>query len=107
LKKLKIKGTMILKTEGRYLKVIMVTPVGGNQYVFDCRDLESGRIEILKVGLLGLQEALDKAAPFMKHPKGILLVSLDKEDNGLWKVISKEQIEKLEKGLKIKSSLKL
>jgi hypothetical protein len=107
LKKLQIKGTMILKTKGNYLKVITITPVGGNQHVFDCRGLESGRSEVLKVGLLGLHEALDKATPFMKDPKDILLMSLDKEDNGLWKVIPKEQIEKLEKELKTKSSLKL
>ena len=99
--KLQIKGTMILKTKGRYLKVITVRPVGGNQYVFDCKELESGRSEVLTVGLLGLHEALDKAAPFMKDPKDILLMSLDKEDNGLYKVIPKEQVEKLEKGLKI------
>ena len=55
----------------------------------------------MTVGLLGLHEALDKAAPFMKDPKDILLMSLDKEDKGLWKVIPKEQVEKLEKGLKI------
>jgi len=36
----------------------------------------------LKVDLLGLQEALDKAAPFMKDPKDVLLMSLDKEDKG-------------------------
>jgi hypothetical protein len=87
--------------------VITVTPIGGNQYVFDCRDLESRRSKILTIGLLGLDEALEKAASFMKHTKDILLMSLDKEDNGLWRVIPKEQIEKLEKGLKTKSSLKL
>jgi hypothetical protein len=107
LKKLQSKGTMILKTKGRYLKVITITPVGGNQYIFDCRELESRHRTVLTVGLLGLHEALDKAAPFMKDPKDILVMSLDKEDNGLWKVIPKEQVEKLEKGLKIKSSLKL
>jgi hypothetical protein len=106
LKKLQARGTLILKTEGRYLKVITVTSVGGNQYVFDCRELESRYCTVFTVGLLGLHEALDKAAPFMKHPKDILLMSLDKKDNGLWKVIPKEQIEELEKGLKIKSSLK-
>jgi hypothetical protein len=98
---------MILKTKGHYLKVITVTPLGDNQYVFHCKEVQSRRNQVLTVGLLGLHEALDKAAPFMKHPKDILLMSLDKEDNGLWKVIPKEQIEKLEKGLKIKSSLKL
>jgi len=101
LKKLRSKGTFILKNKGRYFKVITVTPVGGNQYVFDCEELQSRRSEVLTVGLLGLDEALDKAAPFMKDPKDILLMSLDKEDNGLWKVIPKEQVEKLEKGLQI------
>jgi hypothetical protein len=99
LKRLQTRGTFILKTKGRYLKVIRVTPLGGNQYLFDCRELESGRSEVLAVGLLGLHEALHKAAPFMKNPQDILLMSLDKEDNGSWKVIPEEQIEKLEKGL--------
>ena len=107
MKKLQSKGTMILKTKGHYLKVITVTPVGGNQYIFDCRDLESRHRTVFTVGLLGLHEALDKAAPFMKDPKDILLMSLDKEDNGLWKVIPREQIEKPEKGLKTNSALKL
>ena len=55
----------------------------------------------MTAGLLGLHEALDRAAPFMKDPEDVLLMSLDKEDNGLYKVIPKEQVEKLEKGLKI------
>ncbi len=98
---LQIKGTMILKTKGRYLKVITVRPVGGNRYVFDCKELGSKRSEVLAVDLLGLHEALDKAAPFMKDPKDVLLISLDEEDKGFWKVVPKEQVEKLEKSLKI------
>jgi hypothetical protein len=47
-----------------------------------------------------LHDALDKAAPIMKDPKDILLMPLDEQDQGQWKVIPKEQIEKLEKGLK-------
>jgi hypothetical protein len=90
--KLQIKGTMILKSKGRYLKVITVRPVEDNQYVFDCKELGSRRSEVLTVGLLGLHEALDEAAPFMKDPKDVLLMSLDKEDKDLWKVIPKEQV---------------
>jgi hypothetical protein len=37
----------------------------------------------------------------MKDPKDVLLMSLDKEDKRLWKVIPKEQVEELEKGSKI------
>jgi hypothetical protein len=36
----------------------------------------------------------------MKDPKDILLMSLDEQDKGLWKVMPKEQVEKLEKELK-------
>ncbi len=97
--KLQIKGTMILKTKGRYLKVITIRPVGGNRYVFDCKELGSMKSEVLAVDLLGLHEALDKAAPFVKDPKDVLLMSVDKEDKGLWKVIPKEQVEKLEKNI--------
>lgn len=61
---LQIEGTMILKTKRRYFKVITVRPVGGNQSVFDCKEFESRRSEVLTVDLLGLHEALDKAAPF-------------------------------------------
>jgi hypothetical protein len=99
--KVQMKGSMFLISKGRYLKVITVTAVGDNQYVFDCMELESRRREVLNVGLLGLHEALNKAAPFMKNPKDILLMSLDEPNKGMWKVIPKEQVEKLEKGLKI------
>jgi hypothetical protein len=105
LKKLQTKGTFILKTKGRNLKGITVTPIGGNQYIFDCRDLESRQSEVLTIGLLGLHEALDNAAPFMKDPKDILLMSLDREDNGLWKVIPKNKSRSSKKD-SIKSSLK-
>ena len=97
---LQIKGTMILKTKGRYLKVITVRSVGGSRYFFECKELGSRRSDVLKVDLLGAR-AIDKAAPFIKDPKDVLLMSLDKEDNGLWKVMPKEQVEKLERGLKI------
>ena len=37
----------------------------------------------------------------IKDPRDILLMSLDEQDKGLWKVIPKEQVEKLEKGLQM------
>jgi hypothetical protein len=45
-----------------------------------------------------LHEALNKASPFMKDPKDILLMSLDEPNKGMWKVIPKEQVKKLKKG---------
>jgi hypothetical protein len=44
------RGNLILKTKGQDLKVITVTPVGGNKYVFDCEDLQSRQSEVLTVG---------------------------------------------------------
>ncbi len=98
--RLQIKGSMFLINKGQYLKVITIKAVGDNQYVFDCRELESRQPEVLKVGILGLHGALDKVAPFMKHSKDIMLMSLDEPNKGMWKVVPKEQIEKLEKELK-------
>ena len=96
-KKLPIKGSMILKFGGLCLKVITITPSERNQYVFDCKELESRHPMILTVSLSGLHDALDKAAPFMKDPKDILFMSLDEEDQGQWKVIKKNKSKNLKK----------
>jgi hypothetical protein len=61
-KKLLTKGSMILRFKGLYLKVTTITPAGGNEYVFDCMELESRHPMVLSVSLLGLHDALDKAA---------------------------------------------
>ena len=52
-----------------------ITPTVGNQYVFNCQELESKHPMALTVSLLGLHDALDKAAPFMKDSKDVLLIS--------------------------------
>jgi hypothetical protein len=95
MKKLQVKGTFILKDKGRFFKVITVRPVGDNRYVFDCRELDSEKSEVLTFRLLGLLDAMDAAASVMKDPKDVLLVDLD--DQGKWKIMTKDQIDKATK----------
>ena len=46
--------------------------------------------------MLGILEALDSAASEMKDPKDILLIDLDNQ--GKWKIMTKDQIDKAMKG---------
>jgi len=46
--------------------------------------------------MLGLFDAMDAAASVMRDPKDVLLVDLD--DQGKWKILTKEQIDKTLKG---------
>jgi hypothetical protein len=93
MKKLQVKGTFILKDKGRWFKVITVRPVGDNRYVFDCRELDSKKSEVLTFRLLGLLEAMDAAARVMKDPKDILLMNLDNQ--GKWKILSKDEVDRI------------
>ena len=92
MKKLQVKGTFFLKDKGRFFKVITVRPVGDNRYVFGCRELDSEKSEVLTFRMLGLLDAMDAAASVMGDPKDVLLVDLD--DQGKWKIMTKDQIDK-------------
>ena len=46
--------------------------------------------------MLGILEAMDKAASKLKDPKDILLIDLDNQ--GKWKIMAKDQIDKALKG---------
>jgi len=93
MKKLQVKGTFILKDKGRFFKVITVRPVGDNMYVFDCRELDSKKSEVLTFRLLGLLEAMDAASRVMRDPKDVLLVDLDNQ--GKWKILSKDEVDRI------------
>jgi hypothetical protein len=95
MKKLQVKGSFFLKDKGRFFKVITVRPVGEYRYVFGCRELDSGKSEVLTFRLLGLLDAMDAASRVMRGPKGVLLVDLD--DQGEWKTMTKDQIDKATK----------
>jgi len=95
MKKLQVKGSFFLKDKGRFFKVITVRPVGDNRYVFGCRELDSEKSEVLTFRLLGLLDAMDAAAFVMRDPKDVLLVDLG--DQGKWKIMTKDQIDKATK----------
>lgn len=73
-----------------FLKVLNAKHDGASSFAFECRDIETRQRQVVQCQLLGLFEALDSAAPFMKNPKDILLTDLDNE--GRWKVIPQVQV---------------
>jgi len=90
--KKEIKGTLILRRNGRFFKVIRTRRTGGNWWTFECKDIESRQNRVFKYEMLGMLEALDSATSVMKDPKDILLIDLDNQ--GQWKIITKDQIDK-------------
>lgn len=90
--KRKIKGTLILRRNGRFYKVITTRHTGGNWWIFECKDIESRQNRVFKCEMLGMFEALDSAASVMKDLKDILLIDLDNQ--GRWKIMTKDQIDK-------------
>jgi len=95
---LKREGSFFLKDKGRFFKVITIRPVGDNRYVFDCRELDSKKSEVLTFRMLGLLDAMEAAASVMRDPKDILLVDLD--NHGKWKILTKEEVNKITRSQK-------
>jgi len=91
-----IKGTFILRRKGRFYKVITARRSGGNWWTFECKDLETKQSHIFNYEMLGMLEAMDAAAKVTKDPKDILLMDLD--NRGKWKIIPKDDVDKLVKG---------
>ena len=87
----KVKGTLILRRNGRLYKVFTARHTGGDWWTFECMGIESRQNQVFKYEMLGIVEALDSAASVMKDPKDILLIDLD--DQGKWKIMTKDQID--------------
>ncbi|MCJ7634454.1 hypothetical protein MUP77_18935 [Candidatus Bathyarchaeota archaeon] len=87
------KGTMILRYNGRFYKVIKVRSRGDKNYIFECKDIDSKQSKTLKLSLSGFLEAVDKALPAMKSPKDFFFLDLD--NKGEWKVVNEDQIRRL------------
>jgi hypothetical protein len=94
--KSQVKGTFILRRKGRFYKVITARHTGGNWWTFECKDLETKQSHELRYEMLGMFDAMDAAASKLKDPKDILLLDLDNQ--GKWKVMTKDQIVKFLKG---------
>jgi len=89
----KTNGTMILRCGGRFYKVLKLRSTGDNNYIFECKDLDTKEEKTLEYKLSGLLEAADQAFKVMKSPKDIFFLDLDNE--GKWEVVNEDQIRRL------------
>lgn len=94
--KSQIKGTFILRRNGRFYKVIKTRHTGGNWWTFECKDIDSKQNVVFNFEMLGMLKTLDSAASVMKDPKDILLMDLDNQ--GRWSILTKDQIDKILRG---------
>jgi len=60
-----VKGTLILRRNGRFFKVIKTRHTGGNWWTFECKDIESKQNRVFKYEMLGIYEALDSVASIL------------------------------------------
>ena len=77
----------------RFYKVLKIRSRGDNTYTFESKDIDTKQSKTLKFGLSGFLEAADRAFSTMKSPKDIFFLDLD--NNGEWKVVNEDQLEKL------------
>ena len=81
---------MILRFKGRFYKVLKLRSTGDNNYIFECKDLDTKESKILQYRMSGLFDAFDHAVAIMKSSKDIFFLDLDQ--NGEWKIVKEEQI---------------
>jgi len=86
-------GIMILCSGGRFYKGLKLRSRGDNNYIFECKDLDTKESKILQYRMSGLLEALERAVNVMKNPKDIFFLDLD--NNGEWKIVTEDQLNKL------------
>lgn len=55
------KGTMILLSGERFYKILKLRSTGDNNYLFECKDLDTKESKVLQYRMSGLREALDQA----------------------------------------------
>jgi len=84
------KGTMILRSKGRFYKVLKLRSTGDNNYTFECKDLDTKEDKSLQFNLSGMLESAETAFKSMKSPKDIFFLDLD--NNGEWKIVTEDQI---------------
>jgi len=84
------KGTMILRFNGRFHKILKTRSRGDNNYAFECKDLDNKEDKTLQFNLSGFLEAADRAFQAMKSPKDIFFLDLDR--NGEWKDVNEDEL---------------
>ena len=73
---------MILRSRGRFYKVLKLKSQGENSYLFECNDLEPRKSKVFNFKMMGLLEAVGQALKMMKSPKDIFLLDLDTRVDG-------------------------
>ena len=81
---------MILRSGGRFYKVLKLIKHEDSFYSFECRDLDKREDKILHFNMSGLLEAADQAFKVMKSPKDISFLDLDRD--GEWRIVTEDQI---------------
>ena len=86
------KGTMILRCGGCFYKILKLRSTEDNNYLFECKDLDTKESKVFRSTLSGLLEAADRAFRMMKSPEDIFFLDLDR--NGIWKVVNEDHLRK-------------
>ena len=81
---------MILRCGGCFYKVLKLRNSGDNNYIFECKDLDTKESKILQYRMSGLLEALDQAVGVLKNPKDVFFLDLDHYCE--WKIVNEEKL---------------
>ena len=87
----KTKGTMILRSGGRFYKVLKLRSSEDNN-TFECED-STQKDQTLQFNMSGILEAADQVLKVMKSPKDIFFLDLDR--NGEWKIVNEDNLPSL------------
>ena len=81
---------MILRSKGRFYKVLKLRSTKDNNYTFECKDLDTKEEKNLQFNLSSMLEAADTAFKTMKNPKDIFFLDLDRD--GKWKIVTEDKL---------------
>ena len=84
------KGTMILRCGGCFYKVLKLRSSGDNNYIFECKDLDTKESKVLQCQMRGLIEAANRAFQEMNSPQDVFFLDLD--NKGEWKIVNEDKL---------------
>jgi hypothetical protein len=65
---------MILRCGGCFDKILKLRSIGDNNYLFECKDLDTKESKVLQCQMRGLSEAANRAFYEMKNAKDFLFL---------------------------------
>jgi hypothetical protein len=89
----KTKGTMILRSGGRFYKVLKMSKSEKNTYAFQCKDLRTRDDKVFQARISGFLEVVEHAFETMKSQKDVFFLDLDRD--GEWKIVSEDQLKSM------------